>query len=398
MRGNLVLLALTLVGALHAAEPTGPFPTWNHLSSANGDLPLPNGGTNQTSLLVVDLDRDGLNDIVVAERSSAPSLVWLRRNQNGWTRFVIDAAKAPIAAGGTFGDVDGDGDPDVIFGSSGQGSHVWWWENPGPAGDPRQPWQRHEITNTQKGQHHDQLAGDFLGQGRTQVVSWYQGGGELSLFVPGEDPRQTASWTALTMAGGLKQAEGLAAGDIDGDGKADIVGGGRWFKHRGGTSFTSHVIDEDQTAGRAAVGDLKKGGRPEVVMVIGDGIGRLKWYECNGDPTSTGAWRGHDLLEIEVKHGHSLQIADLNGDGQADIFCAEMAQWGRDVDNPEAKAWIFYGDGAGNFTKTEGATGFDFHEAKVADANGDGRLDIISKPFVWKTPRIDVWLNVSALK
>lgn len=49
----------------------------------------------------------------------------------------------------------------------------------------------------------------------------------------------------------------------------------------------------------------------------------------------------------------------------------------------------------GNFAKTELATGFDFHEARVAGVNGDDRLDIVNEPFVWETPRIDVWLNES---
>src|SRR5687768_2828932 len=83
--------------AVHAAAPTGPFPTWKHLSSAKEDLPKPNGGKNQTSLLVLDIDRDGANDIVVAERSGAPSVVWLRRERNGWSRHVIDDTKVPIA-------------------------------------------------------------------------------------------------------------------------------------------------------------------------------------------------------------------------------------------------------------------------------------------------------------
>jgi hypothetical protein len=128
-------------------------------------------------------------------------------------------------------------------------------------------------------------------------------------------------------------------------------------------------------------------------MVIGDGVGRLKWYQCTGNPTQTSAWRSIDLLGVDVNHGHSLQIADINADGHLDIFCAEMTQWGGAINNPQSKAWVFYGDSKGNFTKTEIATGIDFHEAKVADANGDGRLDIIGKPFVWQTPRIDVWLN-----
>ena len=77
------------------------------------------------------------------------------------------------------------------------------------------PWARHNVTDRQKGQHHDQLTGDFLGEGRVQVVSWFQGGGELSLFRVPQDPRQNDPWPTITVASGVKQAEGLASGDID---------------------------------------------------------------------------------------------------------------------------------------------------------------------------------------
>jgi hypothetical protein len=56
-------------------------------------------------------------------------------------------------------------------------------------------------------------------------------------------------------------------------------------------------------------------------------------------------------------------------------------------------AWLFLGDGNGNFTKTEIATGFGNHESKVADLDGDGDLDILGKPYNWDTPRLDIWLN-----
>ena len=95
-------------------------------------------------------------------------------------------------------------------------------------------------------------------------------------------------------------------------------------------------------------------------------------------------------------HGHSLQVADIDGDGHLDIFAAEMAKWtesAKTPDNPKATAWIFYGDGEGHFRKTIFATGIGFHEARAADLDGDGRIDILDKPYNWETPRIDVWLQ-----
>jgi hypothetical protein len=62
-------------------------------------------------------------------------------------------------------------------------------------------------------------------------------------------------------------------------------------------------------------------------------------------------------------------------------------------DNPDARAWIFYGDGRGHFDTVEFAHGMGFHETRLADLDGDGRLDVLQKPYNWNAPRVDVWLN-----
>src|SRR5207244_753093 len=157
-----------------------------------------------------------------------------------------------------------------------------------------------------------------------------------------------------------------------------------WFKYEPGGHFRSVKIAD--VGGRIAAGRFIKGAPyPQVVINSGDGIAPLKWYECRGDPADPKSWVGHDLAGRDVIHGHSLQVADLDGDGNLDIFAAEMAKWTEsrpDPDNPDAEAWIFYGDGHGHFRKTEFSQAMCFHEARVADLDGDGDLDILDKPYI----------------
>jgi hypothetical protein len=376
------------------AQPTQVAVQWSRLSSKTGGIPAPGPSNRQTASLVLDVDKDGVNDFVITTWEDAtwgegPSVVWYRRGVAGWTKYVIDTSPLPIEAGGAFVDIDGDGDLDIIFGSA-TTNEVWWWENPYPHYNPHVPWTRRQIKNAGDPKHHDQLVGDFDGDGKPELVFWNQGAKKLFIADIPEDPRSTEPWLLTEIfSWDSGEYEGLAKFDIDGDGKLDIVGGGLWFKYEGGTTYTPHVIDKNQKFSRAAAGQLKKGGWAEVVFVAGDTVGRLQWYEWTGSE-----WIGHDLLGEDVIHGHSLELADFDGDGNLDIFCAEMRQWSaNNDDNPEARMWIFFGDGEGNFEKVEIASGYGNHETKVADLDGDGSFDLLIKPFIWDTPRIDIWLN-----
>jgi sugar phosphate isomerase/epimerase len=95
-------------------------------------------------------------------------------------------------------------------------------------------------------------------------------------------------------------------------------------------------------------------------------------------------------------HGHTLEAVDINDDGNLDIFCAEMVKWSEKEtkdDNPNAEAFILYGDGKGGFNKTTFQKGTDFHEGRVFDVDGDGDMDIVSKSYNWKAPRVEMWLQ-----
>jgi hypothetical protein len=151
----------------------------------------------------------------------------------------------------------------------------------------------------------------------------------------------------------------------------------------GGLKFDEELVDPRYSFSRAAAGLLlKDGARPQIVFVIGDGAWPIISYE-----RVKRSWIARKLADHQF--GHNLQVADFDGDGY--IFCAEQRLNGA---NPELKAYIPYHDGKGNFKKTVVAEGIDFHESKVVDLDDDGRPDIVSKPYNYGTPRVDIFINL----
>jgi len=317
---------------------------WKYFSTVQGDLELPNKGKQQTATAVFDVDKDGVNDFLITERTQAPAVVWYRRVSNGWKRYVVESEALHIEAGSAVCDIDRDNDLDVVFGGDSWSNKVWWWENPYPDYDPKVPWKRREVKSSGATKHHDQIFADFDGDGCAELVFWNQNAHKLFITEPWElhtiyvydvtdEPPQRGIYPSWK---GRNEHEGLTASDIDGDGVLDIVGGGRWFKHLGGKVFQSQIIDEN-----FVFTQLIKGGHPEVVMVPGDGQAPMCMYEWENH-----TWRAITLID-KVRDGHSLALVDFNQDGNLDIFNAEM----RLGENPDAKTRILLGDGKGHFTE-----------------------------------------------
>jgi polygalacturonase len=375
---------------------------WLHLSSRHGDLSVPTTSSEQTAAVVADLDKDGTNDFVLGFRVKEPAVVCYRHTKAGWDRYVIEKEFLTVEAGGAVWDIDGDGWPDLVFGGDSQTNKVWWWRNPGKDWSPDVSWERHTIKKTGATQHHDQSIADFKGTGKPQLAYWNQKAKTIFVADIPANPRDVEEWPAERVFTGSagenpgKYAEGMSAFDIDGDGRPELLAGNYMFKCVAKGKWSATKIGE--IGGLIFAGRFIKDAKyPQIVIAPGDGSGPVMWYECKDSPLDSKSWVGHDLVGRTMIHPHSLQVADIDGDGNLDIFVAEMAKWSRGpivADNPQAQVFIFYGDGKGNFRKTVFQTGMGFHEARIADLNGDGRLDILSKPYTWDAPRVDVWLNM----
>ncbi len=376
--------------------------SWTHLSTTKGTLPMTNGSNQQTASLVADINNDGVHDIFITDRTTSPSVLGLIYSKSGWQRYMIDSDSLRIEAGSAAHDIDDDGDLDLVFGGESRSNEIWWWENPYPSFDPERSWTRRTIKKSGATKHHDQAFIDFDGDGKREFVFWNQGAATLYFAEIPVDPKAVDEWNyqpiySYTSDGEMQprseypgwrrthEHEGLFAQDMNADGVDDIVAGGRWFEYRDG-EFLEHIIDAAYTFTRSVAGQLIAGGKPEVVMVVGDGVGPLVMYEWQ-----EGAWQSTVLIDL-VDNGHTLDIIDFDQDGHLDIFNAEM-RFGEG--NPDAEVRILLGDGRGNFSKHVVARGTGVHEGKIIDLDGDGDLDILGKPYTWKTPRLDIWVNES---
>jgi len=400
---NLSLLTIAIfISFFTFAQPEIPEIEWQHIDSKKTGIESPNSSSEQTSDVVFDIDKDGINDFIITERKEAPSVVWYKKVGDTWEKYVIDDQKLRIEAGATFYDIDNDGDLDPVFAGESKSNEVWWWENPYPNYDKNTPWKRRTIKKSGVTKQHDQLIADFDGDGLGELVFWNQNANTLFLADIPENPKELDEWNYEAIyvysSDGEMQApgtvpgwksnnehEGLDAADIDMDGVLDIVGAGWWFKHVGNHKFVPNIVDASYSFSRSAAGQLIEGGRPEIVLVVGDGIAPMFLYEW-----VEGTWMKKTLI-AEVDNGHSLDIIDFNGDGHLDIFNAEM-RFTADY-NPDAKCRILLGDGKGNFTDYIVNEGFSHHESRIADLDGDGDFDIFSKPYAHRAPGFDIFLQ-----
>jgi hypothetical protein len=374
--------------------------------------PTPPGPMNTFSA-AGDVNQDGQVDIVIGGRNGR--LVWLENKGEGqpWEEHLIDETDC-MECGGSLVDLNGDGLLDVINGGDFRAPEIWWWENPGK---PGQKWTKRVIATTGQTQFHDTIIGDVKNTGKPALVFTNQHGhdGTTIFTVPLPEDPTVSPWPGLEVVAtgvhesnpyresGMQPEEGLAIGDIDGDGKNELVCGTHWYKWSEATGWQRHKFAAGYLSTKIAIGDVDSDGKNEILLSEGDPCvygktqgGKVSWFKPG--PDITAMWQEH-VLEDFLLDAHSLQLADFTGNGALDIFVAEVGMADKTTDTyikHPPRLFIFKNDGKGNFTPQVIDEGTGTHEAVLVDTRNKGVLDIVGKPLhgaeKWN---IHVWQNQS---
>jgi hypothetical protein len=331
--------------------------------------PVASGVGSPTHTAAGDLDGDGDQDLVVAQYGDQ-AVGWYE-NEAGdgtlWTRHTV-ATGVPGALDVHLADVDADGDTDVLVASL-DGDAVTWYENDAGNGSA---WTAHLIATADGGRSVATADVDRDGDldvlsafGDADQVAWHEnttGGG--------------GAWARHIISTAANGAFSVAAADVDRDGDPDALvaasnDGATWYENTGGgAGWTAHVVSTASSTTWAGAADVDRDGDLDVMTIAN--IGTVLWHENAGGGSG---WTVHTISNA-VPSAFVGTIADLDADGDLDVLVAQFPQL--------ALQWFENADGAGAAwtPRTVVVTGQVFSSRVAAtDLDGDGDPDLAVASF-----------------
>jgi hypothetical protein len=338
--------------------------------------PNPGVGNTPHSVAVGDVDGDGDLDLLTDNYGSATVSV---RLNNGLGSFTAPATNPNPAVGSApdlvvLGDVDGDGDLDFVTANdgsvnvsvrlnAGNGNFTPPAINPDPA-----------LTGPAKGI----ALGDVDGDGDLDFLASTDGTTAVCVRLNDGTGNFTAPATNPETSVGTVPY-GVALGDVDGDGDLDLLcanygSGTVSVRLNNGTgSFTAPATNPNPSVGSfpfsVVLGDVDGDGDLDMVTANNNAVSvRLNDGTGNFTPPAT------NPNPSVGSRPFSVVLGDVDGDGDLDLLTAN--------NNAAGTVSVRLNDGTGSFTapalSPEPAVGASPYGMALADVDGDGDLDVLT--------------------
>jgi hypothetical protein len=295
--------------------------------------------------VIADLDGDGAADVASASEGDVRT-VWVHWGPRERERIRDPAAWRTEAFPATRGaaqwmfclplQVDGRRGVDLVIGAKGEGGEVAWLESPE---DPRDlgAWRRHRLreagwimsliaTDVDGDRDLDVLLSDRKGPRRG--IAWLEN--------PGAGEAVLARWAEHPIGLQGREVMFIAPGDVDGDGTIDLAAAVRgrasaWLRRSGpGAGWEALPIPLPAWAGSgkaAAVGDIDLDGRADVVVSCEEARGRSGVFWLAGKAgAGSPAWEARDIAGPAGTKFDLVELIDLDGDGDRDVLASEEAE------------------------------------------------------------------------
>lgn len=342
---------------------------------------------------VGDINKDGKADILTGEVwYEAPD--WFMREVRPPSNFKDGAHGYSKSFACWTDDINTDGWLDVVVvGFPGQACH--WYENmknkPGH-------WNEHLICNDASNETTNYA--DLFGTGkRVLIMGTHPDGkeGQMCWFAP-DEKNPTAPWIMHSISGpGAPKAKipgtdkfshGLGVGDINGDGRPDVLVTAGWWEQPekdDGKPWKFHKTDLGPLCADMFAYDVDGDGKADVVSSSAHNYG-IWWRQQKSSDKNEPSFVQNVLFEKIFSQSHALHCVDINGDGQKDLvtgkrFWAHGPKGDVAAGDPAVIYWFEAKkakDGIVTFIPHEidndSGIGTQF---TVADVNGDKLPDIV---------------------
>ena len=341
----------------------------------------------------VIINPDGRDAVVGAQVGPLGFALYRPGHPPAWiTRFSKnDGAEDAQAA-----DVSADGAPDIVVGGLGDMTYVLLNPLHTACSDVYEcPWE--QVVVDREHTSHDVLVGDVDRNGAVDIVT------EGGVYFNQDRGRR---WSFAGRALISRDGEGTSLGALDSDKILDIVAPydsgavlARFVnplhdgKDPSRNRWAVQVIDPHPLFRgnmTTAIADINGDGRNDILLAPMYGGGGLVWYEA--PPVPSGSWRRHTIdASINFVHQGSLQLADFNGNGHADIAFAEQDQ------SPTRRVGVFYNvKGDGSTWRLQVLSTEAGHNIKVGRLGKDRRPSIVSARHgaFGNTDPLVVWRDV----